>query len=128
MRKTLCLVAVALLATELSVTTAWAHGVVGDYVFLEPVITQDPTPANELDILQPSWVKTRDANNYAVGFSVEKVLYLDGNYMPRFSVGGGSNWSHSAPYQGPSLQGSMPGASLRIAEGVRMRDAPNLRS
>jgi hypothetical protein len=33
---------------------ARAHGVVGDYVFLEPLITQDPTPANELDILQPS--------------------------------------------------------------------------
>jgi hypothetical protein len=105
MRKTFCMVAVALLATELSMTTAWAHGVVGDYVFLEPIITQDPTPANELDILQPSWVKTRDANNYAVGFSVEKVLYVDDNYMPRFSVGGGSNWSHSSPYQGPSLQG-----------------------
>jgi hypothetical protein len=99
------MVAVALLATELSMTTAWAHGVVGDYVFLEPIITQDPTPANELDILQPSWVKTRDANNYAVGFSVEKVLYVDDDYMPRFSVGGGSNWSHSSPYQGPSLQG-----------------------
>jgi hypothetical protein len=77
MRKTLCSVAVMLLATQLSVRTSWAHGVVGDYVFLEPVITQDPTPANELDILAPSWVKTRDANNYAVGFSVEKVLYLD---------------------------------------------------
>src|SRR5215472_11101156 len=82
-----------------------AHGVVGDYVFLEPLITQDPTPANELDILQPSWVKTRDANNYAVGFSVEKVLYGDDHYMPRFSVGGGSNWSHSSPYQGPGQQG-----------------------
>ena len=31
--------------------TASAHGVVGDYVFLEPLITQDPTPANELDLL-----------------------------------------------------------------------------
>ena len=29
---------------------ACAHGVVGDYVFLEPLITEDPTPANELDI------------------------------------------------------------------------------
>jgi|SRR5215472_14513217 len=105
MRKSSVLVAVILLATGLSVTTAWAHGVVGDYVFLEPIITQDPTPANELDILQPSWVKTRDANNYSIGFSVEKALWLDGNYMPRFSVGGGSNWSHSSPYQGPSLEG-----------------------
>ena len=31
---------------------AYAHGVVGDYVFLEPLIAEDPTPANEFDILQ----------------------------------------------------------------------------
>jgi hypothetical protein len=72
----------------------WAHGVVGDYVFLEPLITQDPTPANELDILQPSWMRSSDANTYSVGFSMEKILYLDDEYMPRFSIGGGSNWSH----------------------------------
>jgi hypothetical protein len=65
-------VAAVLLATELSMTGAWAHGVVGDYIFLEPIITQDPTPANELDILQPSWVKTRDANNYAMYFLSKK--------------------------------------------------------
>jgi hypothetical protein len=98
--------AVALTFTlQLWASAAWAHGVVGDYVFLEPLITQDPTPANELDILSPSWVKTRDANNYGVGFSVEKILYVDDHYMPRFSVGGGSNWSHSSPYHGPSLEG-----------------------
>jgi hypothetical protein len=105
MRKSLFVVAAVLLATRFSMTGTWAHGVVGDYIFLEPIITQDPTPANELDILQPSWVKTRDGNNYAIGFSVEKVLWLDDNYMPRFSVGGGSNWSHSSPYDGPSMQG-----------------------
>ena len=51
-----------------------AHGVVGDYVFLEPLITQDPTPANELDILGPSWVRSSDANTYAISSSIEKVL------------------------------------------------------
>jgi hypothetical protein len=84
---------------------ASAHGVVGDYVFLEPIITQDPTPANELDILAPSWVKSSDANTYSIGLSVEKILYLDENYFPRFSVGGGSNWSHSSPFIGPSKEG-----------------------
>jgi len=75
-----------------------AHGVVGDYVFLEPLITQDPTPANELDILQPSWVRSSDANTYSIGFSMEKVLYLDDEYMPRLSIGGGSDWTHISPF------------------------------
>ena len=66
-------------------TAAFAHGVVGDYIFLEPLITQDPTPANELDILAPSWVKSSDANTYSIAFSIEKVLYADDDYVPRFS-------------------------------------------
>jgi hypothetical protein len=105
MLKGLLLTAAILLAGGFYRSAAWAHGVVGDYVFLEPIVTQDPTPANELDILQPSWVKTADANNYSIAFSMEKVLWLDNNYMPRFSIGGGTNWSHSSPHQGPSLQG-----------------------
>src|ERR1700722_2616899 len=105
MRKTFCMVAVALLATELSMTTAFAHGVVGDYIFLEPIITQDPTPANELDILAPSWVKSSDANTYSIDFSTEKVLFLDDNYVPRFSVGGGSGWSHVSPFNDRGMQG-----------------------
>ena len=84
---------------------ALAHGVVGDYVFIEPIITQDPTPANELDILQPSWVRSSDANTYSIASSMEKVLWIDNNYMPRFSVGGGSSWSYVSPYQGRSLNG-----------------------
>lgn len=82
-----------------------AHGVVGDYVFLEPLITQDPTPANELDILQPSWVRSSDANTYSIGFSMEKILYLDDEYMPRFSIGGGSNWNHVSPFADRGKQG-----------------------
>jgi len=84
---------------------ASAHGVVGDYVFLEPLITQDPTPANELDILQPSWVRSSDANNYSIGFSIEKILYIDNEYVPRFSIGGGSGWSHISPFVGHSTEG-----------------------
>jgi hypothetical protein len=83
---------------------AWAHGVVGDRVFLEPLITQDPTPANEFDI-SLSWVRSADANNYSIGSSIEKVLWIDDKYMPRFSVGGGSNWQHQVPYRGASQQG-----------------------
>jgi hypothetical protein len=51
--KRLCSLAI-FLAVFGSVRAARAHGVVGDYVFLEPIITQDPTPANELDIFAPS--------------------------------------------------------------------------
>jgi hypothetical protein len=84
---------------------AMAHGVVGDYVFLEPLITQDPTPANELDILQPSWVRSSDANTYSIAFSMEKILYLDDAYMPRISIGGGSNWTHVSSFQGAGMEG-----------------------
>ena len=86
-------------------TNAYAHGVVGDYVFLEPLITQDPAPANELDILSPSWVRSSDANTYSIASSVEKVLWIDDNHMPRFSIGGGSGWMHVSPFQSPSMQG-----------------------
>jgi len=100
------IVAIALLILTVSHTRlAWAHGVVGDYVFIEPIITQDPTPANELDILAPSWVRSSDANTYSIGFSMEKVLYLDENYVPRFSLGGGSSWSHVSPFADRSRQG-----------------------
>lgn len=82
-----------------------AHGVVGDYVFLEPLITQDPTPANELDILGPAWVRSTDANTYAISSSIEKILWIDDDHMPRFSVGGGTNWSHNSTFHGPSSDG-----------------------
>jgi hypothetical protein len=84
---------------------AHAHGVVGDYVFLEPLITQDPTPANELDILQPSWVKSSDANNYSIGADIEKVIYVDEGDMPRVSMGGGTSWNYVGPYHGPRQDG-----------------------
>jgi hypothetical protein len=97
--------ALVLLVLLIVPTPVFAHGVVGDYSFLEPLITQDPTPANELDILAPSWVRSSDANTYNIGFSIEKVLYLDENYVPRFSIGGGSSWSHVLPFAERSRQG-----------------------
>jgi hypothetical protein len=98
--------AISLLVLIMShVSVASAHGVVGDYVFLEPLITQDPTPANELDILAPSWVRSSDANTYSIAFSMEKILYLDDEYVPRFSIGGGSNWSHVSPFVDRGKQG-----------------------
>src|ERR1700691_2337934 len=92
-------------AIAASAPRAFAHGVVGDYVFLEPIITQDPTPANEFDILQPGWVRSSAANTYSIGFSIEKVIYIDSDDMPRVSVGGGSSWSHVSPFAGRGLSG-----------------------
>jgi len=86
-------------------SVAHAHGVVGDYVFLEPLVAEDPTPANELDLLEPSWVKSSDANDYSIGFSGEKVLWIDDNYMPRFSLAAGTSWHHVSPFEGPSHEG-----------------------
>ncbi len=100
----LCSLAIFLAAFG-SAWAAFAHGVVGDYVFLEPIITQDPTPANEFDILAPSWVRSSDANTYAIDFSIEKVLYADADYVPRVSFGGGSTWSHASLFEGPSQEG-----------------------
>jgi len=99
------LIFVLMIAFALRTSAAYAHGVVGDYVFLEPLVAEDPTPANELDILQPSWVKSSDANDYSIGFSGEKVLWIDDNYQPRFSLAAGTAWHHVSPYQGPSHEG-----------------------
>jgi hypothetical protein len=83
----------------------WAHGVVGDYVFLEPLVAEDPTPANELDLLEPGWVKNSDGNDYSTGFELEKVLYVDKNYMPRFSLSVATAWHHLSPFEGPKADG-----------------------
>jgi hypothetical protein len=85
--------------------STWAHGVVGDYVFLEPLIAEDPTPANELDIVQPGWARTSDGRTFSIGTSIEKILYIDGEELPRFSIGGGTNWSYQSPKDGPTDNG-----------------------
>src|SRR6202165_4770249 len=100
-----CICALALILAIAMPTQAFAHGVVGDYIFLEPLITQDPAPANELDILAPSWIRSSSANTYSIASSVEKVLWLDDNHMPRFSIGGSSGWQHVSPFQAPSKHG-----------------------
>ncbi len=84
---------------------ASAHGVVGDYVFLEPLVAEDPTPANEFDIAQPSWSRTSDGHNFSLGYSIEKVLYLDDEFMPRLSAGLANAWHYEWPRRAPDLHG-----------------------
>ncbi|MGC1679157.1 MAG: hypothetical protein WA740_16625 [Candidatus Binataceae bacterium] len=84
---------------------ARAHGVVGDYIFLEPLIAEDPTPANELDIVQPSWNRSADGRTFSIGSSIEKVLGTDNEGLPRFSVGAATSWIYQSPRDGPNADG-----------------------
>ena len=97
--------ALALILTIAVPITTFAHGVVGDYVFLEPLIAEDPTPANEFDIAQPSWTKANDGQNFSLGYSLEKVLDLDNEEMPRFSVGISNAWHYQWPDNAPDRHG-----------------------
>jgi hypothetical protein len=92
-------------AILLSAGRVFAHGVVGDYIFLEPLVADDPTPANELDIVEPGWVKSAAGTDYSTSLEFEKVLYIDDNYMPRFSLSAGTGWHHLSPNEGPSADG-----------------------
>jgi hypothetical protein len=97
--------AISLLLLILSHGRASAHGVVGDYVFLEPLVADDPTPANELDLPELGWVKSSDANDYSIGFELEKVIYRDENDMPTISLSTSAAWHHLSPYESPSADG-----------------------
>ncbi len=85
--------------------SAWAHGVVGDYMFLEPLVAEDPTPANELDIVSPGWARGSEGQTYSIGTEIEKVLWKDKEGLSRFSMGGGTSWSYLSPNDDPSDNG-----------------------
>lgn len=55
----------------------WAHGVVGDYTFLEPLVAEDPTPANEFDVLVPGWNKSNQLFRNFYGGAPEIRPLLD---------------------------------------------------
>ena len=86
-------------------SAASAHGVVGDYIFLEPLITDDGTPANEMDIVEPNWNRNSGGRTFSIGSSIEKLLGTDAEHLPRFSIGGGSTWIYQSPKQGPNVSG-----------------------
>ena len=99
---------VTLLWFVMAVTQAWAHGVVGDYVFLEPLIAEDPTPANEFDVIEPNWTKSAGARTFALGSSIEKVIGAGDAgdaWVPRWSIGAGSAWNYESPERGTNLSG-----------------------
>lgn len=66
----MALAALALLHAE----PALAHGVVGDRMFMEPFVAEDANPANECDVLLPTW---QDGAAFTEGFAIEKTLLPD---------------------------------------------------
>jgi hypothetical protein len=88
------LLAIGALALAMTRTQAWAHGIVGDYEFIEPMITEDANPKNEFDILQPSWYRTADGREFSIGSSIEKKL------AKTISLTLGTEWISLSPKQG----------------------------
>ena len=72
----------------LAMVPSGACAQVGERNFVEPLITQDPNPSNELDIV-PDWVAIRHGNDVAVAFSLEKQFSDD------FSLELASGWNES---------------------------------
>lgn len=89
--------ALALLMVLAVPAVAFGHGVVGDYKFLEPIIAEDANPKNEFDILAPSWYRTADGREFALGFSLEKTLAKDSEGRNLLSISLGSAWLAVSP-------------------------------
>ena len=90
----------------------WAHGVVGDYTFIEPIVADDANPKNEFDILRPQETWTRDGREFGLGFSFEKtIIPAPESYSNGVPGGGlvsveiGSEWLDQSPRQGRNVSG-----------------------
>ena len=125
MRKTYAGVVGVLLGC-MGAASAHAHGTVGDYTFLEPIVADDANPKNEFDILKPGWVRTADGRELSLGFSLEKKV------SPDVSIEIGSEWIHASPKDGPAMSGfndlellpkwaflTVPSHELRFSIGAR---------
>jgi hypothetical protein len=93
MQKTVGVAIVA--ATLVFPITALAHGVVGGYKFLEPIVAEDANPKNEFDVLAPSWYRTTDGREFSLGSSLEKKLSDNSSLAVR------TEWIASSPKEGP---------------------------
>ncbi|HJU11252.1 MAG TPA: hypothetical protein VJ728_10265, partial [Candidatus Binataceae bacterium] len=90
----------------------WAHGTVGDYTFIEPIVAEDANPKNEFDILRPQETWTADGREFSLGFSMEKVLVPAPEAYSNGTPGGGlislevaGEWVHESPKEGPGISG-----------------------
>lgn len=99
MRRGLVLLAIVSLPIVMPCATARAHGIVGDYMFLEPIITEDANPKNEFDILQPMWYRTAQGRQFTLGSSIEKKL------SKNVSLTLATEWMDISPSQGAAQSG-----------------------
>jgi hypothetical protein len=53
----------------------WAHGVVGERTFIEPLFTEDANIKDELDLPRAEFLMLPDGSSRSFGASFEKVLY-----------------------------------------------------
>lgn len=89
----------AVVATTTAAAMGWlaapasAHGVVGDRMFMEPLVAEDANPANEMDLLVPAW---QAGTGFSEGFAIEKTL------LPNLSIGLAGAWSPGG-FEQPSL-------------------------
>jgi hypothetical protein len=93
-------------------TQAWAHGTIGDYTFIEPIVADDANPKNEFDILRPQQTWTADGREFSVGFALEKVIVpapesysngVPGGGLLSVEIGG--EWIEESPKEGKELKG-----------------------
>ncbi|HLK11643.1 MAG TPA: hypothetical protein VKW76_09695 [Candidatus Binatia bacterium] len=70
---------------------AHAHGVVGQRSFIEPFITEDVNPKNELVVARPEWDTARDGRTFSLGYGLEKKV------SDRFSITLDSAWLDVSP-------------------------------
>jgi hypothetical protein len=80
-------------------TAALAHGTVGDYTFLEPIVAEDANPKNEFDIAKPGWVRASEGREFSLGFSLEKKLSENSSVLI------GSEWIENSPKEGRPASG-----------------------
>ena len=83
--------AVGILLCGIAGGRAHAHGVVGQRSFIEPFITEDVNPKNELVIARPEWDHARDGRTLSFGFGLEKKI------SDRFSLTLDSSWLDITP-------------------------------
>lgn len=72
------------------VTAQDVRAQVGQRNFLEPIMTEDPNPSNELE-LQPEWSQAAGSSNFQFSFSLEKTITSDfsievGDAVNRYSA------------------------------------------
>ncbi|HEV8712187.1 MAG TPA: hypothetical protein VGX03_05085 [Candidatus Binatia bacterium] len=87
----------------LQVSSAFAHGMVGQRTFIEPFVTEDANPKNEFVLAKPGLFYSREGHTFSLAFSLEKKL------SENFSVGLEGEWtqerteSHADGFQNPGV-------------------------